>query len=164
MNARHMFAGILSFAVGVAALPFALSSAAGNVYAPALVHHSQRAPHSVTAPVAQRGTARAAHSRLADSSRSRMGTSPALFELINSQCRGFSGTTQVDLSTLKTDDPRFQPCIPTVNNFGIVWYSAPTAMQVNALRNIMNDLAKNQPKISFDLAKPLITAALLNAQ
>jgi len=94
------------------------------------------------------------------------GTGLGQFELLDNGCTSFvvSGPAAAQPVTVATDDPRLQPCTPTVNSFTVHWLSRPTQAQDQAMARSLGNLAIHNPTVTLAVAAPLIHAAVDNAQ
>jgi len=149
MKTRLMLTCALSFVGGALAVPAAIGSANG-AWRPQPSQHMGQVRSSV-------GARATTHNR----ARSRIRAGNAQFVVYDTHCKEYSSTTPAPPNGL--DDPRFKPCSPTADSFGVAWLTLPTAAQDRAMLVVMSNLRQNHPIISFDQAVPLIHAAVDNA-
>jgi len=116
------------------------------------------------------GSSMASHPPSADQTQSHMrshsrpyGTAPASFSIADNHCMSFVTEGANPPQNVVKGDPRFHPCSPTVQSFGIVWNGSPTAAQARAMSQVLDDLAIHRPDISLVEARPIIHAAVDNA-
>lgn len=161
MNARLTLACVLGFAGGAAAIPAAFGVAAGATPVPTPTQSHRGISSTLQArPGSQQPRVPAAPNPYRV-----YGATPAtILAIVDNHCRSFDSTTPVDITAVRADDPRFQPCTPTANHFQIRWSSMPTQAQATAALRVLGDLAQNQPTITLDQATPLIRSAVASAK
>ncbi len=150
MKTRFVLLCTLSFIGGALALPLAFGSANSAFSS----HTSPKGRQTYNFADVHQGVAR---QRVHSHTKAGNGQ----FTLFDTHCREFSSTTPSPPSG--PSDPRYHPCVPTVDSFGITWLTSPTSAQRLALEKIKISLMQNSPNITLDQAAPLIHAAVDNA-
>ncbi len=168
MDRRLVSACVLGFIAGAAAIPLSVGVTGAVGYPPQRTTAGHAHPAHITLNQGSMPAAAIARQRLllrTASGPHPFGTTPAtVLSIRDNGCKSFVTTYPVDLSTVQKDDPRFQPCTPTANNFQVEWSGPPTSAQNVALVRVLGNLAQNHPAITLAEAEPLIRAAIAAAQ
>lgn len=157
MSMRVVIYCVIGFLAGAAALPIASGMAGGSL--PTQSYRQPATPSIKTTRLLKPQQ----HPLFARAEgHMRAGLTPTRFLGVeDSDCVSFSTSSQAEANSVTSrNDPRLQPCLPTVSGFAPGWSGMPSSTQLVAWHKVAGDLAINHPHITFAEAKPLIEAAL----
>jgi len=157
MSMRVVIYCAIGFLAGAAALPIASGMAGGSLPAQSYRHHATPSIKTTRLLMPHQH-----HLFARTEGHMRAGLTPTRFlGVVDSGCVSFSTSSQEEANSVTSrNDPRLQPCLPTVSGFAPGWSGMPSPNQLVAWHKVAGDLAIHHPHITFAEAKPLIEAAL----